>query len=50
MRNIIDIDVEIRAHEQTLKAIHQQVVGGEDIVSLAFYVPYIALTRLNLSE
>jgi hypothetical protein len=33
MRDIIDIDVEIRAHEQTLKDLHQQVVAEENIVS-----------------
>jgi len=31
MRDIIDIDVEIRSHEQTLKDMHQQVVAGEEI-------------------
>jgi len=33
MRDIIDIDVEIRTHEGTLKDLHQQVVAGEEIVS-----------------
>src|ERR1700741_2637860 len=33
MRDIIDIDVEIRAHEQTLRDLHQQVVAEENIVS-----------------
>jgi len=31
MREVIDIDVEIRSHEQTLKDLHQQVVAGEEI-------------------
>jgi hypothetical protein len=39
MREIIDIDVEIRSHEETLRDLHQQVVGGEEIVSL-LYVSY----------
>jgi hypothetical protein len=33
MRELIDIDTEIRSHEQTLKDLHQQVVTGEEIVS-----------------
>ena len=33
MRDIIDIDMEIRSHENTLKDLHQQVVAGEEIVS-----------------
>ena len=33
MRELIDIDTEIRSHEQTLKDLHQQVVAGEEIVS-----------------
>jgi negative regulator of sigma E activity len=33
MREAIDINVEIRSHEQTLKDLHQQVVAGEEIVS-----------------
>ncbi len=33
MREVIDIDTEIRSHEQTLKDLHQQVVTGEEIVS-----------------
>ena len=32
MREIIDIDVEIRTHEQVLRDLHQQVVGGDEIV------------------
>jgi hypothetical protein len=32
MREIIDIDVEIKSHEQTLKDLHQQVLGGDEIV------------------
>ena len=32
MREIIDIDVEIKSHEQTLKDLHQQVVVGDEIV------------------
>jgi hypothetical protein len=32
MREVIDIDVEIKSHEQTLKDMHQQVVIGEEIV------------------
>ncbi|KAH9980180.1 hypothetical protein BGW80DRAFT_1515272 [Lactifluus volemus] len=32
MREIIDIDVEIRTHEQVLKDLHQKVVGGDEIV------------------
>ncbi|KAF8271993.1 hypothetical protein EI94DRAFT_1567349 [Lactarius quietus] len=31
MRELIDIDTEIRSHEQTLKDLHQQVVTGEEI-------------------
>ncbi|KAH9969715.1 hypothetical protein BC827DRAFT_1162230 [Russula dissimulans] len=31
MRQIIDIDVEIRSHEQTLKDLHQRVVAGDEI-------------------
>jgi hypothetical protein len=31
MREIIDIDVEIKSHEQTLKDLHQQVLGGDEI-------------------
>ncbi|KAH9989702.1 hypothetical protein BJV74DRAFT_837981 [Russula compacta] len=31
VREIIDIDVEIRSHEQTLKDLHQQVVAGDEI-------------------
>ncbi|KAI0304329.1 hypothetical protein B0F90DRAFT_1666848 [Multifurca ochricompacta] len=31
MREVIDIDVEIRSHEQTLRGLHQQVVGGSEI-------------------
>jgi hypothetical protein len=33
MREIIDIDVEIKSHEQTLKDLHQQVIVGDEIVS-----------------
>jgi hypothetical protein len=33
MRELIDIDTEIRSHEQTLKDLNQQVVAGEEIVS-----------------
>jgi hypothetical protein len=33
MREIIDIDVEIRTHEQTLRDLHQQVVAGDEIVN-----------------
>ena len=49
MRDIIDIDVEIRAHEQTLKDLHQRVVAGEEIVSLlsTFHIP---LSRSSPSE
>jgi hypothetical protein len=32
MRETIDIDVEIKSHEQTLKDLHQQVVVGDEIV------------------
>ena len=32
MRKTIDIDVEIKSHEQTLKDLHQQVVVGDEIV------------------
>jgi hypothetical protein len=32
MREIIDIDVEIKSHEQTLKDLHQQVIVGDEIV------------------
>lgn len=32
MRETIDIDVEIKSHEQTLKDLHQQVVAGDEIV------------------
>jgi E3 SUMO-protein ligase NSE2 len=41
MREIIDIDVEIRSHEQTLKDLHQQVVAGDEVVSLlsVFHIP-----------
>ena len=38
MREIIDIDVEIKSHEQTLKDLHQQVIGGDEIVSQFFSV------------
>ncbi|KAI0248580.1 hypothetical protein BJV78DRAFT_1131167 [Lactifluus subvellereus] len=31
MREIIDIDGEIRTHEQTLRDLHQQVVAGDEI-------------------
>jgi len=31
MRESIDIDVEIKSHEQTLKDLHQQVVVGDEI-------------------
>ncbi|KAH9179339.1 hypothetical protein EDB89DRAFT_796281 [Lactarius sanguifluus] len=31
MRELIDIDTEIRSHEQTLNDLHQQVVTGEEI-------------------
>jgi len=33
MRQVVDIDVEIRSHEQTLKDLHQRVVAGDEIVS-----------------
>ena len=33
MRELVDIDTEIRSHEQTLKDLHQQIVAGEEIVS-----------------
>jgi hypothetical protein len=41
MRELVDIDTEIRSHEQTLKDLHQQVVAGEEIVSdpLIRFVP-----------
>jgi hypothetical protein len=32
MREIVDIDVEIKCHEQTLKDLHQQVIVGDEIV------------------
>lgn len=32
MRQIVDIDVEIKCHEQTLKDLHQQVIVGDEIV------------------
>jgi hypothetical protein len=32
MREVIDIEVEIKSHEQTLEGLHQQVVVGEEIV------------------
>jgi len=32
MRETIDIDMEIKSHEQTLKDLHQQVVVGDEIV------------------
>jgi hypothetical protein len=38
MREIIDIDVEIKSHEQTLKDLHQQVVVGDEIVGRFFSV------------
>ena len=49
MRDIIDIDMEIRTHEQTLKGLHQQVVTGEEIVSL-LSTSHIPLTCSNLPE
>lgn len=42
MRETIDIDVEIKSHEQTLKDLHQQVVVGDEIVG-RFSVLQIAL-------
>ncbi len=32
MRETIDIEEEIKSHEQTLKDLHQQVVVGDEIV------------------
>ena len=49
MREIIDIDVEIKSHEQTLKDLHQQVVVGDEIVGL-FSALRIALVDLHPSE
>ena len=49
MREIIDIDVEIQSHEQTLKDLHQQVVVGDEIVG-RFSVLHVALVYLRLSE
>jgi hypothetical protein len=44
MREIIDIDVEIRTHEQVLRDLHQKVVGGDEIVRVlclawTFHIP-----------
>jgi E3 SUMO-protein ligase NSE2 len=49
MREIIDIDVEIRAHEQTLRDLHQQVVVGDEIVSefSASHGPFICSFSLE---
>ena len=33
MRETIDIEVEIKSHEQTLKDLHQQLIVGDEIVS-----------------
>jgi hypothetical protein len=49
MREIIDIDVEIKSHEQTLKDLHQQVVVGDEIVG-PFSALRIALVYLHPSE
>lgn len=49
VREIIDIDVEIRSHEQTLKDLHQQVVAGDEIVS-CFSALYMPLIYLNAAE
>jgi len=50
MRDIIDIDVEIKSHEQTMKDLHQQVVVGEDIVGRISLLLHVALTYLDPSE
>lgn len=42
MRQSIDIDVEIKSHEQSLKDLHQQVVVGDEIVG-QFFASEIAL-------
>jgi E3 SUMO-protein ligase NSE2 len=49
MREVIDIDVEIRTHEQTLRDLHQQVVVGDEIVSefSASNGPFVCLISLE---
>jgi E3 SUMO-protein ligase NSE2 len=49
MREVVDIDVEIRTHEQTLRDLHQQVVAGDEIVSefSASNDPFICLISLE---
>lgn len=49
MREIIDIDVEIRTHEKTLKDLHQRVVAGEEIVR-QFSALHVPLTYPKSSE
>ena len=48
MREIIDIDVEIKSHEQTLKDLHQQVIGGDEIVGQFFSVFACCFSVLKL--
>lgn len=50
MRELIDIDTEIRSHEQTLKDLHQQVVTGEEIVSDPSFISPVGNAQLRQSD